>query len=339
MKLQLLRIAIIVLLSFIPLLFIWSTANIPNRNRNGFERTFIQNYISFQMGFDLPKNSNSLIGEFDNDLFVSTNTLNTFYKVDPSLNGYETMHLPFKLTISANAYSIFLKKDSLLLFKNSHLQHFRYHLPSKQMVESTLYLPSFIYSFIDKDSLILIQEYSPQSDEKQFSLYNRYNGELITLGISNNRLHALNMSISTDGQILYDDKLNVFVYMHYYQNKFLTINTSSGRVDRYQTIDTITNSLLTMKNQSLLVINQKGAVHSGYLYLSSNLKADNESYRDYHKHIPIDIYDIENGKYKGSISLPLYKKSLIKSMIFLSQSRLAILYHNNRLSIFSINCI
>lgn len=177
MKLAIQKLIIIVLLSFIPILFIWSKANLPNRNKNGFERTFIETYISSGASFDLPKNSNSLIGQLDGDIFISTNTLNTFYKVGPALNDYETMHLPLKQPIPTNGYSIFLNKDSLLFFNKSHLQHFRYHLSSKQMVKSTISLPNFIYSLIDNDSLMVMQEYSPQSYKKHFFVYNRYNGD------------------------------------------------------------------------------------------------------------------------------------------------------------------
>lgn len=331
------KIILSVLLSLISILFIWSTANLPNRSKNGFERKFIENYVSLHNNFDLPKNSISLIGLIKEELFISTNTLNTFYKVKEGSKVYETIYLPFKPTISSNGYSIFVNKDSLLFFKKSGSPHFGYHLHSKQPIEFMRPFPNFIYALINKDSVIVTQEYSLQNDEKHFFVYNRYNGEVISYNRYDKKLYVLNKAISTDGQLLYDHQLNLFVYMHYYQNNFLTINTSSGQVDRYQTIDTVTNSLLGLKDQSLLVTNQNGAVHNGELFLSSNLKADNESYKDYNKHIPIDIYDIKNGRYKGSISLPLYQKSLIKSMISLNTSQLAVLYHNNRLSIFNIN--
>jgi hypothetical protein len=148
-------------------------------------------------------------------------------------------------------------------------------------------------------------------------------------------LKSTDGGLSTDGQLLYNEKTGLLNYMHYYNNEILSFDTTLTLIQRFRTIDTVSYKEQLDREKPLLVSNKKSFVYGDYIFICSNLRADNESKKDYIKNIPIDIYNVNTGIYKGSIYIPVSNRKLIRSLRYDGQI-LSALYYDNRLILFHI---
>ncbi|MFC0318663.1 MULTISPECIES: hypothetical protein [Olivibacter] len=101
-------------------------------------------------------------------------------------------------------------------------------------------------------------------------------------------------------------------------------------------MDTIINSLRKGDNGPRFIKNQKSVLSGEFLFVCSNLNADNEDPKLYKQNIPIDIYNIHTGIYEGSFYIPLSENKLIKSFVYDGQI-LAALYYDNVLVRYDLN--
>jgi hypothetical protein len=125
----------------------------------------------------------------------------------------------------------------------------------------------------------------------------------------------------TDGIINYNSKLKWLVYLYCYRNEFMCIDTNLNLIYKAKTIDTCTRAKLAVgkinsENSITLtskpfIVNKKSCVAGDILFVNSNLKADNESKRNYLHASVIDIYNLKDGQYKFSFYIPDYGKDKI----------------------------
>ena len=76
------------------------------------------------------------------------------------------------------------------------------------------------------------------------------------------------------------------------------------------------------------IINKANCVYDGLLYNESTLKADNESDAFFSDHSVIDVINLKNGRYLGSIGFPTFDGRKISQFI-ISDNRLIALYTNS----------
>lgn len=119
---------------------------------------------------------------------------------------------------------------------------------------------------------------------------------------------------STDGMLRYDRECAHVVYVYFYRNEYIVMDTTFRIVRRGNTIDTISRAKIdpafvrsrnvrTMKAPPLKV-NNESAVGGNALYVQSNLLARNEDVRDFESGAVVDVYDLEALSYRRSLYLP-----------------------------------
>jgi len=118
----------------------------------------------------------------------------------------------------------------------------------------------------------------------------------------------------TDGIFLQVPQRNKVFYIYHYRNQFLSLDTNLSLLYKGKTIDT--NSLAKIKvgrikssNQVTmaappLLVNKQACANKDYLFIRSALKADNETDDMHDKATAIDVYSVNDGKYKLSFYLP-----------------------------------
>lgn len=114
----------------------------------------------------------------------------------------------------------------------------------------------------------------------------------------------------TDGTLLYDQELHTVVYVYYYRNEFICMDTLLNVRYRGKTIDTVSHARLKIArikaDKSIilasppLVVNSQSCVSGNYLYVRSNLKATNETQELFDQLSAIDVYDLRDGTYQYS---------------------------------------
>jgi hypothetical protein len=118
---------------------------------------------------------------------------------------------------------------------------------------------------------------------------------------------------SVDGMMHYSRPLNTLVYLYYYRNEFICMDTSLNVRYRSRTIDTISHARIKVarveQDRSItlasppLYVNKRSCVSGNYLFVNSALKASNEPHEHFDLASVIDVYDLRDGTYRYSFYL------------------------------------
>ncbi|MBL7697126.1 MAG: hypothetical protein JNK79_03170 [Chitinophagaceae bacterium] len=129
-------------------------------------------------------------------------------------------------------------------------------------------------------------------------------------------------TFSIDGSLMYDRLSATVIYMYFYRNEVLLMDTNVAVKGVMKTIDTITRanvevvSIASTKTKTIkrppLVVNKKAAVFNNRLYIHSPRKADNQSQDD---QAVIDCYDLSLRKYLYSFYLDIDPKTFSGMMV------------------------
>ncbi len=141
----------------------------------------------------------------------------------------------------------------------------------------------------------------------------------------------------TDGTLLYDKDASRLIYIYYYRNQFICLDTNLNIIYRAKTIDTTNRAQLKVVNvkstHSLtlsappLVVNRKSCLSSDWLFVNSVLLANNEIKDSFDQHSVIDVYSIKNGQYQFSFYLPNVENKRLKSFGVFKKNLIALYDH------------
>lgn len=117
----------------------------------------------------------------------------------------------------------------------------------------------------------------------------------------------------TDGMMHFNHDLNMLVYLYFYRNQFICMDTSLNLRYRGKTIDTVSHAQIKVasirSDNSItlaappLMVNKKSATSGQYLFVNSALQAKNETAEAFNTASVIDVYDLRNGIYQFSFYL------------------------------------
>ena len=150
---------------------------------------------------------------------------------------------------------------------------------------------------------------------------------------------------STDGMLHFNSKLNRLVYVYFYRNQFICMDTSLNLIYRRNTIDTISQAHIKVaeikSNNSLtlaappLVVNKKSCTSEHWLFVNSGLLSKNENKKEFRKSSVIDVYKLLDGEYQFSFYLPDFNGQKIRDFKVFGNQLVAI--HNRFLVIYRLD--
>lgn len=118
----------------------------------------------------------------------------------------------------------------------------------------------------------------------------------------------------TDGVMQYEPERGWLVYLYYYRNQFLVMDTLLRVITRGHTIDTVNTVKIEVADEAdrrsrrfskpPLLVNRQSAVSDCRLFVNSSLVSDNESYEKFTSSCVLDIYHLQTGLYEGSFYVP-----------------------------------
>jgi hypothetical protein len=333
----------IVLLAFFTILAVFELGDIPNRHNNGFKRSYFPKALSGARTLRLRDTLSEIVGSTQTTIFVSTATEGEILAIGKGLDSkVKRMKIPFfaRYYDSLQFGSLSIEVDSPRIYL------FAENKPAivKTGFDSALFeiriLPPGAFTreaMVDTDCFIL-RKYESKLTDQIFVRYDFGTGQLKKEnGIS--QIYG-DGGMITDGRLHVDlDKKSVY-FMYYYRNLLLAFDTSLRSVRKFSSRDTVrafqmktglvgngpaaayTN--ITPAN----IINKANDVQGGLLYNMSTLKADNESAAFFSDHSVIDVIDLKNGRYLGSINIPIFDGRKIAQFI-ISDNMLIALYTNS----------
>jgi hypothetical protein len=151
---------------------------------------------------------------------------------------------------------------------------------------------------------------------------------------------------STDGSLNYDPGNDLLVYVYYYRNEYICMDTDLSLISRGELIDT--NSVAKLKVANVLsdhsivlstpplMLNKSATFSGAYLFIASQLLADNEKRKAFQDSTIVDVYNLRNRLYQFSFYLPKPQNQKIKSIKVDKNNQLVALYEHSLFS-FTLN--
>ena len=148
----------------------------------------------------------------------------------------------------------------------------------------------------------------------------------------------------TDGMLHFDELTNTVIYTHFYSNKILYLDTNlnllhtGASIDTFKTYTAKATGIPTSKGTFFTftsppkLLSWSSCVSKGRLFISSRLKADNDTPGRFKNNIIIDVYDVKTTAYAGSLYIPvlpgkhLVKCKALNDMIFVIYENTVVSY-------------
>ncbi|MCD9014742.1 hypothetical protein [Parachryseolinea silvisoli] len=120
----------------------------------------------------------------------------------------------------------------------------------------------------------------------------------------------------TDGMLHYDRSTGKLVYLYYYRNQYMVMDTSMNVLYRGNTIDTISHAKVSgaaisserayTMDTPPVTVNETSCVSNGLLFVKSPLLSKNEYEDAFKLQSAVDVYDLKDGTYKFSFYIPKF---------------------------------
>jgi hypothetical protein len=342
MKKTVLYLPLILLLSIISsVILVYKVSHRPNDHKNGFKRTFFYKPpLTLLHSIDIKYNPNYIAGAKEKFIYIG-------YQKEPFLAAldYNLSNITFK---GINTSSIkhfkdfppYMQVDSSYIFFTSqstpsivagnllHFDSIYFEIKKKYF---TAFLPISMQTFV-------LRQYDPNLRVNILSKIN-YDTPLNKLPLEK----QVDGFFCTDGMLRCSPDKKRIVYLYYYRNQFLCMDSNLNVLYKANTIDTTRKAQITVSNDSLnqtlsspaFLINKYSFLSNDKIFNESNLLADNEDRTLFNKNTIVDVYNLYSGKYIASFYIPPFHGIKGKEFIILNDE-IYVLYKKN-LVVYKLN--
>jgi hypothetical protein len=331
---------IIALSALIIILIVFHFGDVPNRHDNGFKRSYFPNAVSKVHEMELQEILYEIVGSTKQRIYITTATPGEVLEISRNFNSSIKRN---KIPFFARYYDSLQFGSLVVRIDSPYIYLFAENKPAivKTTFDSALFqvcmLPPGAFTrevMISADCFIL-RKIEPRLADQLFVRYDLSTG-LLKKEDSISQIYG-DGGIVTDGQLHFDRETGKLYYIYYYKNSILSFDTSLHFSARFSSIDTTSSfkiSTAIVKNNGTAaytnitpanLINKANYVQNGLLFNMSTLRADNETDKFFSEHSTLDIIDLKDGRYLGSIYFPTFNGSK-PSKFMIEDNRLIALY-------------
>lgn len=305
--------------------------------QNGFSRKFHFEALKPAGYFDLGYNSFYIAGIDHENIYLGNEAatmllLRINYTLDDTAKL--RLHIPEDIRLLWRAATVRVDSDNIYMMEGTAPQILHTKIPSLRMraleVDSTFFsfaIPLSGHSFV-------LQVFDNRKQQYVLTLkrsgipYDTY-GPGILEKQNDGRF-------SVDGKLVYDPGSGKMVFLYFYRNQFITLDTSLNIIYKGNTLDTIRTANLKVaelddgtRKEFMLAApavagNKNICINSHYIFIHSSLKADNEDEREFKKNTVLDVYSLSTGQYQQSFYVENFRGNRIKSMIMKNDTLITI---------------
>jgi len=325
---------------------LYFTTPMPNQENNGFTRNWLPNPI-----VPLHQNTTSLpisiiSGATNTSLFFSASNPSWILMTDTALRVIDTLIFTIQATPQLAGINIAVDSPAVYMYANNISYLISGKIPGSELDTIKLHTPLFTRTAQVSPELLIIRGLDSTQQQQVFKQIDCKTGRSIRQAVIIE--NQQDPGFSTDGFLNYDSLTKKLVYVQVFQNKFFCLDTSLNLLYAGKTIDTSSTikgaikqvesggQIKLMPNASRQVVNQGCDVNNGYLFIASSLRADNETIADFNSNTPIDVYEINNGKYISSFYVPTIKGKKMSSLL-IRNNLIVALYKGGHTATFSFN--
>jgi len=311
-------------------------ADIPNKKNNGFNRKWLNKNLSAIAESEISLPSNRICGITNNSIYVTAENPQHILIFNRRLELIDTLFLNMNIPPNKIVPN-FLEIDSPMIFLHlNNLETAFYGNIEKRSMNSTkLNIGIFLRSIQVSPSTMIVRSIVDSLTYLSFKKVDVVTGKTL---LTNNFIgNDAGDGLTNDGMLLYDKNSNKIFYIKYFKNQFYSADTNLNLVYKTNTIDTtFTGNAKTgiewhgkdakiIPSTARIEVNKYAFVGDSLLYIQSGLRGDNEGLNSFVKNDDIDIYNLSNGKYVGSIALAKQDNQSFKSAKLINDT-LIILY-------------
>lgn len=295
-------------------------AEFPNKYKNGFNRYYIQNTVTPLADIPTEGIIQDICGATSTHFFFSTGDPEKIISTNHLLQEKKLI----SLHLNKSAMDFFTAVDSPFVYV------YAYNMPAIITADINTgnikikQLPAGAYSNAQAlgNNEFVLRKLSTEIPDQ---LFVKTMSDSIITEDHLSELH-LDGGMCTDGLLHYDPGTHLFTYLHYYNNQYISFDSSLQYKSRGHTIDTFSHFRFELSDKIAAtkhvftsqgpdhMINAASCVYKGVLYVRSTLKADNDDVTVYRNNIIIDTYNLQTGQYTGSFYLPGNAREKINKM-------------------------
>jgi hypothetical protein len=323
---------------------LYGLSGTPNSIGNGFKRHIKQGYLVSYHSEDLHQTAFQLSGFTKTSLFVSNldDPLHVF-TIDSGLTRFKPAPWTIPIPTQSNNLSVFIDSPDIAVYdrRNNLISSFQ----NIRVAQNLKFRDSVSEIQFDLGSRVSETSFALRTINRQLNQYTlaKYvRGQQHILENKNAIIKQLDGFICSDGILLYDSSCSRIIYLYFYRNQFLILDSNLKLLARAKTIDTcgyaqirlhhfIKEKYTTFEAPALMV-NKKACVWNGRLYIQSGLVSDNEDRRIFSNNSIVDVYDLTNAKYLYSFYIPHFNQFKLdgfqvrENMLFAIQGNFIVSY-------------
>ncbi len=256
-----------------------------------------------------------LCGSTRSYLFFARKAPSTILVSDYALNNLDSIQTPFVVNSKALiGSSLSVDSPFISLYLNNFSSILTCKIGDTQALALRLAPPLFTRAIPISRQFAVLRAFDSSRTKQFIEKVSIQNGAIF------NRAEypegAKDFGFSSDGMLTYDPSAAKIIYVQLYQNKFAVLDTNLALLYVSHTIDTTNTNPVTVRNFTydatgsvlpsvpLNVIKRQAFAYNGWLFVISNLEADNENNDAFNKNSVVDIYNISNGMYLNSFYIP-----------------------------------
>jgi hypothetical protein len=291
----------------------------------GFNRRIVKNFLKSQLVCRTKVDLTRVAGLTKDHIYLSTN--NPWLLIDINIRfgsiklihlGKEATHLinpPFWVFVDSPLVRILVGNDRSIVSGTLRGDFFRRDSVNELNFSLGIPISNSTYLLRGPDNTYLDQ------------FLKKYNEVLKTTVYEDNLIEKKkDGGLLTDGTVCHDDWTHWLIYIQYYTNSILCLDSNLNRTGLFHTIDTCAHYQIEIINQTGVTgkpsfalrgiphyVNLACDAACGELYVHSMKRAENESPSDYAKHSVIDVYDLREQRYLYSFYIPKFEGKQIMS--------------------------
>lgn len=278
--------------------------------KNDFNRSFRSNTLALETSQILGTNNYDFAGSTNSTLYLRD--VDRPYQVIELSESVisDTIIVTNRLSNSMAHGQILIGSSSFFMADLDRYIVFKGDL-SDWTIDKKMPGPNFFSEYLPlNDSILVYRAFTV--DRKEYRLLIQTDADTIDgRGLIQKQIDGL---FCTDGVLQFDDQSKTIVYVYYYRNQFIKADTGLQLIARQNTIDTTTVAKIAVardekgKYSSLSspphLVNLALECYNGEIFIHSNLKADNEDQKVFHRSDVIDVYNLKSGGYQYSFYVP-----------------------------------
>jgi len=348
MRIKLIALSICALGGVIFITILYSFSYKINHQKNGFNRIIGKGHDHWKLisALDLKYNSYYIAGITDSHIYLGNSTSTSLLlSTDYKLKDTHTSRIiaPDTNKIAWKALKVFVDSPNVYMMEGILPSILHCDLHSLKSFRYNARINNFSTSLPLSNTTYVYRSFDTKNNQNILVKENLNTGVVKFPKILENQQDGV---FSVDGMLAYEANAGRLVYLYFYRNQFICMDSDLTVLYKGNTIDTIKHAHITVStlkdyNNKMtlssppLIVNRAICIDSDRIFINSNLVSDNEPKQLTSTNSSIDVYSLKDGKYEFSFYIPMYKNKKLTE--FRIKNDLAIVINNEYLLVYKLN--